>query len=335
MVAEPSRAEVRPHTSTSNHDLQLPQAAAPPPLHGSLPSPESSRASSPITNTSSREGEDIQSGINQVEGRRAGVGTEESSTPQMTTTITPSHPTEVCSTPGDGGEATTTTAAASGGNDGVREGEGATPCLPDLSEFERVWENSSLRPASLASSETLTPESLPALTPATSPAHQPSAFTQTQDSSPQREEVVLGAVGGGGRACGCGVGGGVEDDSGRCPGCPRPAPVYVSEQFPPSDPLECVDGSSHTLHVDLSTGEVQLHLHLATDPNKPPRTTTTTTTTTTAPSQSHMSKCLGDPQPPSLLPPAPAPAPSAPAPSAPTTSTDPDPTPPKQTTISF
>ncbi|KAK3859149.1 hypothetical protein Pcinc_034703, partial [Petrolisthes cinctipes] len=329
MVAEPSRAEVRPHTSTSNHDLQLPQAAAPPPPHGSSPSPESSRASSPITTTSSsssRDEEATQPGTNQVEGTGGGVGTEELPTPQMTTTITPSHPTEVCSTPGDGGEAAT--AAASGGNNDVREGEGATPCLPDLSEFERVWENSSLRPASLASSETLTPESLPALTPATSPAHQPSAFTQTQDSSPQREEVVLGAVGGGGRACGCGAGGGVEDDSGRCPGCPRPAPVYVSEQFPPSDPLECVDGSSHTLHVDLATGEVQLHLHLAADPNKLPRTTTTTTTTT-APSQSHMSKCLGDPQPPPPLPP------PAPPPPAPTTSTDPDPTPPKQTTISF
>lgn len=182
--------------------------------------------------------------------------------------------------------------------------------LPDLSEFERVWENAPeviIKPATLASSETLTPtEALTptpthALTPtpthtldslteaARSVTSDPSAFhdpqennnTQQQDGGggggdwprPHSDELVVGAVGGGGHACGCGIEVGVLDGScKRCPSCPSPAEVYVSEQFPSSDPLECgggLEGSTHTLHVDLTTGQVQLHMHMY-DPEKGP-----------------------------------------------------------------
>lgn len=193
----------------------------------------------------------------------------------------------------------------------VEEGEGrawgvGVP-LPDLSEYERVWEAAPeviIRPASLASSETLSPDSpSPSLSSA---PRQPSAFTETQEKLRQGDErgAAVGSVGGGGRACGCGV----EEASARCPACPPPAPVYVSEQFPSTDPLEeCVDGSGHTLHVDLSTGAVQLHLHLR-DTHK----------LASAPS-TDPAKCLADP----LLPPAPA------------TSSQPDPAPPPAPIISF
>ncbi|KAK8742058.1 hypothetical protein OTU49_002085 [Cherax quadricarinatus] len=168
--------------------------------------------------------------------------------------------------------------------------------LPDLSEFERVWEAAPdviIKPASLASSETLTPTE--AYTPthtldslgenqSVSTDYHPSAFLETQENQqdsagedwPQyppdeEEEVLVGAVGGVGHACGCGVRVGVLDETcGQCPVCPATAEVYVSEQFPSSDPLECVDGSTHTLHVDLATGEVQLHVHVS-DPEKMPR----------------------------------------------------------------
>lgn len=229
--------------------------------------------------------------------------------------------------------------------------------LPDLSEFERVWEAAPeviIKPATLASSETLTPTE--ALTP--TPTHtldslveahsDPSAFNDPQDNNshfiphhhhhhhyppdegedekqkqkqqeddssrssdllPSRggDDLVVGAVGGGGHACGCGVEvGGLDESCGRCPSCPAPADVYVSEQFPSSDPLECVDGSTHTLHVDLTTGEVQLHMHVA-DPEKGPLPPDLLPPTAVAGDPTN--KCLHDPCP--LLPP-------------PTTSHDPD-----------
>lgn len=200
----------------------------------------------------------------------------------------------------------------SDGEEGEGEAWGVGVPLPDLSEYERVWEAAPeviIRPASLASSETLTPDSpSPSLSSA---LRQPSAFTETQENLRHGDEqgAAVGAVGGGGRACGCGVQvGGLEEVSARCPACPPPAPVYVSEQFPSTDPLEeCVDGSGHTLHVDLSTGAVQLHLHLR-DANK---------LSPAAPADP--AKCLADP----LLPPAPA------------TSSQPDPAPPPTSTISF
>ena len=196
--------------------------------------------------------------------------------------------------------------------EGKGEAWGVGVPLPDLSEYERVWEAAPeviIRPASLASSETLTPDSpSPSLSSA---LRQPSAFTETQENCRQGDEqgTPVGAVGGGGRACGCGVQvGGLEEASARCPACPPPAPVYISEQFPSTDPLEeCVDGSGHTLHVDLSTGAVQLHLHLR-DANK---------LSPAAPADP--AKCLADP----LLPPAPA------------ISSQPDPAPPPAYTISF
>ncbi|KAK8377171.1 hypothetical protein O3P69_013663 [Scylla paramamosain] len=203
---------------------------------------------------------------------------------------------------------------ASDGEEGEGKAWGVGVPLPDLSEYERVWEAAPeviIRPASLASSETLTPDSpSPSLSSA---LRQPSAFSETQENLRQGDDpgAAVGAVGGGGRACGCGVQvGGLEEASARCPACPPPAPVYVSEQFPSTDPLEeCVDGSGHTLHVDLSTGAVQLHLHLR-DANK---------LSPVAPADP--AKCLADP----LLPPAPAPA----------TSSQPDPAPPPASTISF
>ncbi|XP_071551715.1 hippocampus abundant transcript 1 protein [Panulirus ornatus] len=214
---------------------------------------------------------------------------------------------------------------AGGGQSWTR---GAT--LPDLSEFERVWEAAPeviIKPASLASSETLTP------TEAYTPSHtlespsenqsvstdDPSAFIKTQGKpqqdvaedwmlpQPGEEEDLVGAVGGVGHACGCGVRVGVLDESsGRCPACPPPADVYVSEQFPSSDPLECIDGSTHTLHVDLTTGEVQLHVHM-TDSEKLPGGPPT-----------DPAKCLDDP---AFRP-------------TPTTSAEADPNPPKKA-ISF
>lgn len=221
------------------------------------------------------------------------------------------------------------TSRGSGGrpSGGETWSRGAT--LPDLSEFERVWEAAPeviIKPASLASSETLTP------TDAYTPPHtldslgdnqsvstdDPSAFIKTQGKPQQdvgeewmlpqqEEEDLVGAVGGVGHACGCGVRVGVLDEaSGRCPACPPPADVYVSEQFPSSDPLECLDGSTHTLHVDLSTGEVQLHVHMS-DPEKLPGGPPT-----------EPAKCLDDP---AFRP-------------TPTTSAEADPNPPKKA-ISF
>lgn len=152
--------------------------------------------------------------------------------------------------------------------------------LPDLSDFERVWEAGPeviVKLARLASAETLTPtegytptptRTLDSLAESRSVSTDPSAFQETQETPhrhadededwPRRDDGLVGAVGGGGRACGCGVQvGGLDETCGRCPSCPALTDVYVSEQFPSSDPLECVDGSTHTLHVDVTTGEVK------------------------------------------------------------------------------
>lgn len=84
--------------------------------------------------------------------------------------------------------------------EGGGEAWGVGVPLPDLSEYERVWEAAPeviIRPASLASSETLSPESpSPSLSSA---PRQPSAFTESQENLRQGDErgAAVGAVGGG------------------------------------------------------------------------------------------------------------------------------------------
>ncbi|XP_045618688.2 hippocampus abundant transcript 1 protein isoform X1 [Procambarus clarkii] len=329
MVAEPSHSEVNPHTSKDDlHTNQLPHreevsasddaghrihqhrparhGSSAPALSSVLHTRNLSRSASPLATRHrsaspdgdappAREQESPDGGVTRQLGQMTGV----------------KHKTEHWAPRRRSSGALNVTADEEGGGGltagGGRDPEVAqaavfrrnscskawprAPALPDLSEFERVWEASPeviFKPASLASSETLTPTPTEAYTPTrTADAHSgstdcyPSAFHEPQENPRddvsseewphQEEEEVVGAVGGVGHACGCGVRVGVLDETcGQCPVCPATAEVYVSEQFPSSDPLECVDGSTHTLHVDLATGEVQLHVHVS-DPEKLPR----------------------------------------------------------------
>lgn len=81
-------------------------------------------------------------------------------------------------------------ACVSDGEEGAGKAWGVGVPLPDLSEYERVWEAAPeviIRPASLASSETLTPDSpSPSLSSA---LRQPSAFSETQENL-DRKSVV-------------------------------------------------------------------------------------------------------------------------------------------------
>ncbi|CAL4109780.1 unnamed protein product, partial [Meganyctiphanes norvegica] len=167
--------------------------------------------------------------------------------------------------------------------------------VPDCSDFERVWETAPeviIKAARLASAETLTPSdassfsSLPHAQPYHSPVKTPSSllassvepnptnpFSETPNGIYTHHSYVewrcdnrsiVGEVGGIGHACSCGIR--VEDEyiGKHCSACMEPNPVYYSEQFPSNDLLEDfeIDGTKHTLHVDLNTGAVKLHLHV-------------------------------------------------------------------------
>lgn len=88
-------------------------------------------------------------------------------------------------------------------------------------------------------------------------------------------QSIVGEVGGIDHACSCGVN--LEENyiGKHCSACMVPNPVYYSEQFPSNDLLEDfdVDGSNHMLHVDLTTGQVKLHLHVHHKCGMPPTDT--------------------------------------------------------------